>query len=186
MNKILFLIAALLVSAQAPAVGNDYSQYILYKSGATYLPASTASSWLEPSNAYTAITMPMPFDYLKAHGVTAAIASAQIVWKANSLYANTGAAMYACPAQPHAETGYVGCTTITYFAANDTSGPAGYTPGCATNPGGPMPCRADVTATINTLITNGVPLYLTIASYGNGSAGPMIWDVELLVNWTTP
>jgi len=177
--KTLFCIAAFLFSAPIFAAPFSYTQLILYKSGATYLPAPTAASWQKPSNAYTAITIPMPFDVWKAQGVVVSSASVQIVWKANSLYANTSAAIMACPAQTGG--GFTGCSLLVYFAANDTDGPASYTPGCSANPGGPMPCRADVTSILNQYIQGGTPYYFAIASYGNGSAGPMIWDVEILV-----
>lgn len=89
----------------------------------------------------------------------------------------------ACPPQPSAESGLVGCVNLAFFAANN-SGPAPYTPGCGANPGGPMTCRADVTELLNTLIDLGEPYYLTVSSYGNGISGPSIWDVEILINWT--
>jgi len=162
---------------------SQYSQFVLYKSGAQSLPTSHAASWQEPSNAYTAITIPFPFDAFKAQGVSVARADVQVVWAANSAGGNTGVMVLACPPQPSAESGLVGCVNLAFFAANN-SGPAPYTPGCGANPGGPMTCRADVTALINSLIEIGVPYYLTISSYGNGISGPLIWDVELLINWT--
>ncbi len=159
-----------------------YSQYILYKSGAQTLPTSPVADWRPPSSAYTAITIPFPFDRMNASGDRAASASVQIVWAANSAGGNTGVRLLACPAQTNAAAGPVACSQIAFFAANDY-GPAEYTPGCVSNPGGAMPCRADVTTVINNLIQAGTPVYLAISSYGNGINGPLIWDVELLISW---
>lgn len=187
-NKIAAVFLATVFLWAMPCVAQPIitNQYILYKSGATSLPTQATAAWEEPSNAYTAITIPMPFDVWKAKGATLSSATTQIVWKANSLYADTGAGIMLCPSQSHAELGLVGCSLLTYFAANDTQGPASYTPGCVSNPGGPMPCRSNITSALQTAIQNGIPLYLVAVSYGNGTNGPLIYDVEIFIDWNMP
>lgn len=169
----------------APAQAFVYTQYIIYKSAAHPVSTSSDAAWSEIGGAYSASTIPMPFDDMKAAG--AAIRSARIFasWKAGSLQYDTGVEMLACPPQHAAQRGLVGCTVLAMYAANDTRGPVSYaTKGCVSNPGGPFPCQSDVTAVFRGLIAAGVPLYLTVATYGNGNNGPLLYDAELLVEWS--
>lgn len=185
--KNLITLIALLFSISAHA-GASYNQYILYKSGAQPLPTTTAQAWYPPSLSYTAITIPFPLDVMKAKGMTASSASVQIVWSPNSTNSNTGASMLLCPAQTSAGSGLENCTVLAYFAGNDATGPASYTPGCSWAAGKTsMPCRLDVTSIVNNQIALGTPsLYLAIGSFGNTVTGPKIYDVELFVTWDTP
>lgn len=175
--------AALLSSAWAQTL--IPSQYIVYKNGGQSLPTGAVAAWSEPAVAYTAITVPMPFDALKAAGARVQSASVQVVMRADSPLAATGASVLLCPPQASAEQGYVGCYMLAMFAMSN-QGNMPYTPGCVNNPGGPTPCRADVTQYVRNMIAAGQYLYLTTATYGNGKNGPDLWDVELLVNWELP
>ena len=158
-------------------------QIILYKDAARPLLNQSRSQWLTPAAAYTAITVPANFDVLKEGGARVYSASVQAVWMANSPGFNTGAGIFVCPSQPNAGAQLVGCRVLAYFAAND-SGPAYYTPGCSTNPGGPFPCRRDVTEALQELIEEGrSQLYFVGVAYGNGTNGPSIFDLEILINW---
>lgn len=177
---IVFLIICLFIPSAANA---HYSQYVVYKSGAQSLPTSPLPSWNEPSIAYTAIAVPLPFSDFKEVGDSVRAAQVQVVWRAKSLWFDTGVAVLACPVQTHAEKGLLGCTQLAMFAANDAQGPAATTSGCVSNPGGPFPCRIDVTQALNSLINSGEDLYLTVATYGNGLNGPDLYDAELLVEW---
>jgi hypothetical protein len=185
MRAIAAVLLGLVISSLAVA-GSIPGQITLYKSGAVPLPQNPQAAWVYSSNAYSAITIPAPFDRWKADGVQIKSAALQVVWKANSLNANTGVGIAVCPSQSGAENGLVGCTFLAFFAANDTSGPASYTPGCVSNPGGPFPCRTDVTSALQSFLAQGTSdLYFVLMTYGNGAAGPLVYDGEILIEWGT-
>lgn len=160
------------------------TQYILYKSGAASISTQALNAWLPPGVAYTAVTIPMPLLKWKNAGLTVLHAESQMVWKPRSPGGNTGVAALLCPPQSNAGSGLVGCTFLSWFAANNTA-LADYTPGCFWNNGNVMPCRADITAILQSAISQATSndRFLALATYGNGSNGPDVYDVEIFIDW---
>lgn len=182
-------LAAALFVASAPALAGGIvpQQLILYKNPGAPLPQQIQPRWLAPANAYTSITVPANFDLLRSYGADVIYVEAQVVWQANSPAAYNGVGILLCPAQPQAGVELTGCGTLVYFSAND-AGPAPYTPGCTSNPGGKFPCRINITTEFRNAMNSGwpVPLYIVGAAYGNGSTGPDIYDIEIHIFWGTP
>lgn len=182
---LLVLLIALALAFAAPAGAQVIvpQQVILYKNAAQPALEQRQQKWLTPAAAYTAITVPAQFDVLKANGAQLQLAWVQVVWAAHSAGSYSGAGIFVCPAQPHAGVDLIGCSALAYFAADDR-GPAPYTPGCITNPGGPFPCGADVTAAMQAHVEAGLPgLYFVGVAFGNGVSGPLIYDLEIFINW---
>lgn len=169
-----------------------FQQIILYKSDQTPLEGNPHTDWEAWSNAYTAGTVPLRFDLMKAANQSAKQVIAQIVFRATDSMADTGVALGVCgplTAAPSIDGG--NCTELGEFAANK-DGSADYTPSMSTpwdatprvyTGSGPRPYWADATATFNSLITNGQPKFANILTFGDGSNGPLVYAVELFVTW---
>jgi hypothetical protein len=186
MLKFIQALAVLVITSNIALAQNAVpTQWVLYKNGGQPLPSNPKPYWSYEATAYTAITVPAPFNVWKAQGAKILDARVQAVWHAMSLYANTGVGLMICPSQHNIGiTGFVGCSLLVYFAANDTVGPASYTPGCSPNPGGPFPCGAIITPILQNLIDRGVAgMYFVLVTYGNGNNGPAVWDFEIFITW---
>jgi hypothetical protein len=184
--KYLAFVFPILIAVLVPAIAGTPTQFVLYKSGALAIPApATANKWFAPGNAFTSVTILAPFNQWKAQGASILKATAQVVWstKSPATIGYTDVGIFVCPFQNNeATTGLVGCTLLTYFAGNDHVSPD--TPGCADNPGGPMPCFADVTSILQIFLANGTPnVQFTLGTQGNGSNGPDVYDAELMIVW---
>jgi hypothetical protein len=185
MRHFLILAAALLWTGAAFADGiKSISQIVLYKNGWTPISGNPLSNWRAYSHAYSSTTFYMPFDRLKTGGAVLVSVDLLVVFRAVSPTAWNGVALFACPAQTDAANAdlVTYCPYMSYFAASDVEFSPN-TPGCAGSGGGPHPCHRDLTADFNKLILDGVPYYLAIGTYGNGSNGPEVYDVELQLSW---
>jgi hypothetical protein len=174
----------MLAKACSAFAGGHIEQLILYKNAQVPLEGNPSESWRPWSNAYTSQSVFMPFDTLREVRAEAREAWLLVVMQANSPSAYVGAGMFVCPALSDAiNTDLMNtCPKSGWFFMNDQA-PATYTPGCLGTGPGPHPCWIDFTDTFNRLIAAGQPLFLTLGTFGNGSNGPNVYDVELQIVW---
>lgn len=184
MGRVAAFLWALLVAAPAWAQVSSVEQIVLYKNAWTPMQGYPTPKWLPGFHAFTAQTFNMPFDQLKAGGAQVANATLLIVWQALSPSAYTGVGMFLTPGGPHSESTDLATVAPWWaFVAGNDSQFAAYTPGCDGTGAGPHPCWIDITLPLNRFIAKGVPYNLTIGTYGNGTNGPYVYDVEIDLSW---
>lgn len=171
--------------ANSTLKATNFSQYIFYKDAWHEAIGNPQQSWLAYDSAYSAQTIEFPFAELKAGGASVCEVKLKVIWRAYSASAYTGIGLFACPSLSNAASTTLDtqCAMLAYFAGNNYQWSSA-TPGCGPAGDGPRPCLVWITDIFNQLIQDGSQYYgLTIGTYGNGSNGPLVYDVELNIVW---
>ena len=163
MKRTILALVAVAVLISAPARAKSFSTIILYKNSQVPLQGNPQRSWAWHENALTASTQRLPADLLR--GAVLIDARAIIVWNPNTAIVRNGVILVAC------DDGPANCTTLAVLTGVNNAA------------NGPTPHAFDITLRLQSIINGGVHKNLGFETLGNGTTGPLMYEVAIECVW---